>query len=119
MNLELKQEHSWVNFSYKFSSITENEEYIEREDEFDVNPDDLKEFTPIKKSEFDDIADNSFSKLVRINEKSLPPIKSHLENDLMIKGQSIEEEENVKITEITDMKEENWLSLNCIRNFIF
>jgi hypothetical protein len=34
----LEPQKSWVNFSFKFEGIEKNEEYIEKEDEYDNKP---------------------------------------------------------------------------------
>ena len=60
INFEFKQPLSWVKYSYKFSFTNQNEEYIEKEDEFDKKEEEDKlSHIKLDKNEFDLFPENS------------------------------------------------------------
>ena len=82
VNLDLKPAQSWINYSYKFTYINENVEYIEKEDEFDQNLEDSKSNLDIKAKDILDIPEDSFIREIRIKKKPFPQINFKEEDQI-------------------------------------
>ncbi len=94
VNLEFKVPNSWVRFSYKFAYINSNEEYVEKEDEFDRKEEEQIKTAHVvqvqlNKALFDSIPENSFQANVFLPQPKLFSFKLKSKDD----GDDEEEEE--------------------------
>jgi len=93
VNIEFKIPNSWVRFSYKFSYINDNEEYVEKEDEFDRKEEEQTKTGHIQlnKAVFDSLPEHSFQ--AQQSSVFLPPHPKLLSFKLKSKDDGEDEEE--------------------------
>jgi hypothetical protein len=100
--LETKIHPSWINYAYKFTYTNENIEYVEREDEFDIQDDDTKiEQNQLIKSMFDEVVEGAVTKTIKrvqINFRDIQVKTEESQSEIKIEQSEVKVEDEQAIT---------------------